>query len=54
MEFDDVISRSKDVASFNKNVREYFKQHNSLSDVEKKKHYWALLYKWKESFLEGS
>jgi len=46
--FDDVVEKSKNVEEFNANVRKYLKQHKELTKEEKRKHYWALFYKWKE------
>lgn len=49
MEFDDVLL-AYDVADFNGRVRKYFMERPKLSEKEKRSHYWALLYAWKESF----
>lgn len=48
MTFDDVVEKSNNVEKFNVNVRKYLKQHKELTKEEKRKHYWALFYKWKE------
>jgi len=49
VEFDDVLL-AYDVADFNGRVRKYFMERPKLSEKEKRSHYWALLYAWKESF----
>lgn len=46
--FDDVVEKSNTVAEFNVNVRKYLEQHKELNSGERRKHYWALFYKWKE------
>jgi len=49
MEFDEVVTKSFDVASFNQNVRAYLEERPELSQEERSKHYWALFYTWRES-----
>lgn len=49
MEFDNVLL-AYDVADFNLRVRKYFMERPKLSEKEKRSHYWALFYAWKESF----
>ena len=46
--FDDVVEKSNTVAEFNVNARKYLEQHKELNSEERRKHYWALFYKWKE------
>lgn len=50
MEFEDVVTQSSDVESFNRNVRRYLQERSDLSQKERRSHYWALFYAWKESF----
>ena len=51
MEFDEVIEKSHDVKSFNENVRAYFEE-RELTKEEKRKHFWALHYEWREKLLK--
>jgi len=48
MEFEEVIEKSRDVESFNENVEKYLESHNIVDSEERRKHYWALFYRWKE------
>lgn len=48
MEFEEVIEKSQDVKSFHENMEKYFESHNIVDREEKRKHYWALFYRWKE------
>lgn len=50
MEFEDV-SNSENVEEFNKNVREYLEERSSLSKEERRSHYWALFYSWRDSIF---
>lgn len=52
MEFYEVIKKSRDVKSFIENARKYLDQ-RGLTGEERKKHYWALHYKWKERIFEA-
>lgn len=52
MEFDDVLL-AYDVADFNLRVRRYFMERPKLSKEERRSHYWALFYKWRESFSKA-
>lgn len=48
MEFEEVVEKSDSVASFHENVDKYFESRKDLTKEEKRKHYWALFYRWKE------
>jgi len=48
LEFDEVVTESFDVESFHQNVRKYFEERPELSKEERRAHYWALFYAWKE------
>lgn len=50
MEFDEVIENSHDVESFIKNAQKYLDE-RGLTGEERRRHYWALHYNWKEHIL---
>jgi hypothetical protein len=50
LEFKDVVE-CRDVAEFHLFVRRYFRERAIFNLKEKRSHFWALFYAWRESFL---
>jgi len=46
--FDDIV-KARDIQEFNKLVRRYLEDQNIEDPEERRRHYWAAFYAWKES-----
>ncbi len=51
MEFEEVVEQSRCIKAFIENVESYFETHDIADKEERRKHYWALFYNWKEKIL---
>ena len=52
MEFDEVIEKSSDVASFHANLDKYFATKKLVDPEVRRRHYWALFYRWRDKVLK--